>query len=99
MTTTIKDESGWKGLAAAGLDTVIDPMVFRCGELFLRGAGGVESPDASWDFLSANIHGLQIFFDALILNEKLPVFNYGDTFDMKLNFDQGVFGRINDSGV
>src|SRR5690606_38629380 len=45
--------------------------------------------------LNLNLHAIGMFFDALILNEKLPVFNYGDTFDMGLNFDQRVLTKIN----
>jgi hypothetical protein len=37
-----------------------------------------------------------MFFDRLVLDERLPVFNYGDTFDHKLDFEQRAFNRIND---
>ena len=37
-----------------------------------------------------------MFFDSLVVDEKAPIFNYGHTFDMKLDFDQRVFSRIND---
>ena len=81
-------------------------MVFRAGEIFLRGRSGnalgnapVLPLDASraWDFLDKNLLALGFFFDALILNERLPIFNYGDTFDMHLNFEQRVFAAFNDA--
>ena len=37
-----------------------------------------------------------MFCDSIILNEQLPVFNYGDTFDGRLNFDQRTLTQIND---
>ena len=70
-------------------------MVFRCGELFLKGASGVGDPKNVWSFLTANIHAIGMFFDCLILNQKIPVFNYGDTFDATLNFDNRALTCIN----
>ncbi len=95
MSISINENSDWKNLAAQGLRTVVDPLVFRCGELFLRGAQQVSSPNAVWELLNVNLHSIGMFFDALILNEKLPVFNYGDTFDMELNFDERMLTLIN----
>jgi len=92
----IKETSDWKNqLVDNGLSIVVDPMVFRSGELFLKGASGAGTPESVWSLLSANLHAIGMFFDCLILNEKIPVFNYGDTFDMQLNFDQRVLTRIN----
>jgi hypothetical protein len=31
-------------------------------------------------------------------NDQLPVFNYGDSFDMQLNSDQRSFTALNDAG-
>lgn len=93
---TIHDTSDWKNqLAAKGLKTVVDPMVFRSGEFFLKGASGVQDPESIWGLLSANIQAIGMFFDCLVLNDKIPVFNYGDTFDSELNFDQRVLTRVN----
>jgi hypothetical protein len=98
MTITIETASDWQKLTAQGLQTVIDPMVLRCGELFLQGRTGASGPpEAAWSMLAANVLTLGMFFDALILNEQVPVFDYGDTFDMRLNFDQRVLARINQS--
>jgi len=78
---------------SARLDTVLDPMVVRCGELFLKGAGGAEDREKVWDLLNTNTHAVAMFFDSLVVDEKAPIFNYGHTFDMKLDFDQRVFSR------
>ena len=95
MSISINETTDWKKLTKQGLETVVDPLVFRCGELFLKGAKNSPSADAVWELLNLNIHAIGMFFDALILNEKLPVFNYGDTFDKKLNFDDKVLTKIN----
>src|ERR1700722_933552 len=96
MRITIANESDWKQLAAQGFSTVLDPMVVRCGELFLRGVQEAVAAETVWELLESNVHGVAMFFDRLVLDDKIPIFNYGDTFDMKLNFDQRVFSRIND---
>jgi hypothetical protein len=95
MKISIKEDSDWNKLTAQGLETVVDPLVFRCGELFLKGAKTADA-DKIWELLNLNLHAVGMFFDALILKEKLPVFNYADTFDSQLNFDQRVLTQIND---
>ena len=94
MSISINETSDWKKLTAQGLETVVDPLVFRCGELFLKGAKNADA-DKIWELLSLNIHAIGMFFDALILKEKLPVFNYADTFDSQLDFDDHVLTKIN----
>lgn len=96
MPIEIKHEEDWQELIRQELTTVLDPMIFRCGELFLSGPKKDTDNSATWDLLDKNIHAIAMFFDFLILAEKLPVFNYGDTFDAGLNFDQRVLARIND---
>lgn len=97
MAIEINDNTDWKKLTDQGLETVVDPLVFRCGELFLKGANAAANPNAVWELLNVNLYGIGMFFDALVINEKLPVFNYGDTFDSQLNFDQRALTEINDS--
>lgn len=96
MPITIAKHSDWTKLTDQGLRTVIDPMVFRCGELFLKGAQGISDPEQTWELLNKNIHALGMFCDSIITNKYLPVFNYGDTFDAMLNFDQRTLTKIND---
>jgi hypothetical protein len=96
MSITISKQEDWQNLSMQGLNIVVDPMVFRCGELFLNGVKGTEAPIETHEVLTKNVHALGMFFDSIILNEKIPVFNYGDTFDAMLNFDQRTLTRIND---
>jgi hypothetical protein len=94
MPITVQSAGDWSAIAALG-GPVLDPMIVRCGELFLRGAGGVAAPGHAWDVLTRNIMAIGTFFDRLILEPQLPVFNYADTFDHGQNFERRVFGRVN----
>jgi hypothetical protein len=69
-----------------GLTTVVDPMIYRSADVFLRGADGFPEEHRAqyWRGLSANIGSLIAFFDALAFNEKLPMFNYVYTFPADL---------------
>jgi hypothetical protein len=74
---------------------VVDPMILRCGELFLRGAAGAGNPGAVWNLMTMNIHALGTFFDRLILDDQIPVFNYSDTYDRDKNFDEKTLSKVN----
>jgi hypothetical protein len=95
---TVTSVNDWSALSAKGLDTVVDPMVVRCGELFLKGATSVPDARQVWDLLSKNVHSLGMFFDAVILQDRIPVFNYGDTYDMGLNFEARTLNAVNRDG-
>lgn len=88
MAIVITNRNEWVKLAS--LDTVVDPMIIRAGELFLQGAGDEET----WAFLSSNLHGVGMFFDTLVVRERIPVFDYGDTYDMSLS-PLHVFDLVN----
>jgi len=90
----VSKQEDWLTIAQLG-GPVVDPMILRCGELFLQGATGVRDANAAWDLLTRNIHALGTFFDRLILDERIPVFNYADTFDHGHNFDQRTLGQVN----
>jgi hypothetical protein len=92
---TISTEADWRALSRQGLTTVVDPMVVRCGEFFLKGAAGVAEAGQVWPLLEKNIHSVGMFFDAIILQDRIPVFNYGDTYDMGLNFEQRTINAVN----
>lgn len=96
MAIKISNHKDWSKLTGQGLKTVVDPMVFRSGELFLKGSKGVDHPEQTFELLNKNIQAIGMFCDSMVLNEKLPVFNYGDTFDGMLNFDQRTLTQIND---
>lgn len=95
MAIEITSPEHWDALSRRGLNVVIDPMVVRCGELFLQGAKGVDDPKAVWELLTKNIHAIGMFFDSIILEKKLPIFNYGDTFDGHLNLRAGTLAAVN----
>jgi len=94
MTVTVGGPGDWGAVEQIG-GPVVDPLILRCGELFLRGAKGVADVNAAADLLTRNIHAVGTFFDRLILDEKIPVFNYADTFDRGQNFDTGTLSRVN----
>jgi hypothetical protein len=97
MSLIVDKPASWASLAAQGLDVVIDPMVVRCGELFLRGKGSHEATaEKAWSCLSNNVHALAMFFDTIVFELKVPIFNYGDTFDAGLNFDARVLEHVNE---
>jgi hypothetical protein len=98
MTIEIIKTDDWNNLVNGRLTTVLDPMVIRCGELFLRGRSASGDPDSTWGLLDKNVHAIGMFFDQLVLNEKIPIFNYGDTFDAGLDLDKRVLGEINQLG-
>ena len=93
---TISKESEWSKLTDQSIETVVDPMVYRCGQLFLQGAKKTDERGKVWDLLDKNIFSIGTFFDSIILYEKLPVFNYADTFDSELNFGELIPQAIND---
>jgi hypothetical protein len=70
----------WARLRQEGITTVIDPMIYRAAELFLAGRGAASDGEATWTAPSANLAGLSAFFDAVIYNDQLPIFDYGITF-------------------
>ena len=70
----------WGTLRERGLTTVVDPMIFRAGELFCAGGRRAPDPVETWSALSANLSGLATFFDSIIYNVRLPIFDYGVTF-------------------
>jgi hypothetical protein len=77
---TLKAAEDWQRLREEQLTTVLDPMIFRAAELFLLGRSGAYQAEETWQILSANLSGLAAFFDAMVLYERLPIFDYGATF-------------------
>jgi len=68
------------------LNVVVDPMVFRTADVFLRGLKGVtqspelKHPETMWKAISNNIGSLCAFFDILVLEKRLPMYDYNITF-------------------
>jgi hypothetical protein len=76
----IAQPDDWRRIGEAGLRLVVDPMVFRSADVFLRGWRGAPKPDDAWLAIGSNIGSLCTFFDALILEKCLPMYDYGSTF-------------------
>jgi hypothetical protein len=76
----LKTGADWQRLRDEKLTTVLDPMIFRTAELFLAGGGKASDDGETWRALSANLAGLAAFFDAIVLHERLPIFDYDITF-------------------
>jgi hypothetical protein len=82
----------WKGFRKprenVELDLIVDPMIYRTADVFLRGQAGVaqtfSDAGAVWEAITRNIDGLAIFFDNIILAKNLPIIDYGITFDKEL---------------
>lgn len=70
----------WSTLRSNGLVTVLDPLTFRAAETFLRGAPE-QGDEELWEALSKNVDALATFIDAVILNDRLPVFDYYVTWE------------------
>jgi hypothetical protein len=83
---TINGPEDWEGI---GL--VVDPFVYRIGQLFLDGKAA--DADARWEAITSDLGALVSFFDLVVLHDRLPAFNYSDTFDMHLSFADGL-GRV-----
>lgn len=83
----LADDEDWRRLRAdRGIRTVVDPMVFRTAELFFRGQSRAMGPDgdldasAVWTAIESNLDSLVTFVDCVVLNDRLPMFDYGVTF-------------------
>jgi hypothetical protein len=73
----------WGLLANRGLTTVVDPMVYRSADVFIRGAKTARkkgNEQFAWDGLHANTGSLVAFFDAIVFHDALPMFDYDQTF-------------------
>jgi len=94
VTITIEKEADWTAIKQIG-GPVVDPMIVRCGELFLRGAKGAQDPNAAWDLLTQNTHALGTFFDHIILDAQIPIFDYGATYEPGQEFDLRTLSQVN----
>src|SRR6185312_13364338 len=92
---TIQSTGDWNNFTkpekGVELDTILDPMIYRTADVFLRGKAGVSrtfrSAGQVREAINRNIDSLTIFFDSIILAENLPIIDYGITFDPNIGFD------------
>ena len=75
----VESSDDWSKLRELQATDVLDPTIIRVGQLFLQGASA--APDGTWPTLLANLRSLAAFVDALILSERVPVFDFGPTWD------------------
>lgn len=71
----------WDELVRADLGLVVDPLIYRIGQFFLEGenTAGTQS-EARWNTISQDLTSLVTFLDMIVLYDRLPAFNYADTY-------------------
>lgn len=73
------------------LDVIVDPMIYRTADVFLRAKSGVSktlhSSEQVRKAINRNVDSLATFFDLFILSENLPIIDYGITFDPHVGLD------------
>jgi hypothetical protein len=92
-TITIQNDADWEEKIRGNkrIKVVVDPMVFRTADVFLRGSKGIarspelKHPDTMWNAIASNTDSLCAFFDALILEDLLPMYDYDMTFPPDLD--------------
>ena len=109
MTVLVDTADDWQKVSQIG-GPVVDPMILRCGEIFLLGSnvapGQVLSPQPYggnsqydvWQLLDVNLQGLAGFFDRIVLEDQIPVFDYPDSFMVDPTFGKTTLGQINQAG-
>jgi hypothetical protein len=79
----VSSPAEWKTLRQRRLLSVLDPMVFRAADAYLRGAP--QDGDAPiWEAISKSVDALCVFVDAVMLNDQLPIFDYGVSWEPEL---------------
>ena len=96
---TIQTDADWEKLRAEKMSAIVDPMIVRSADLWLRGRSGQTDDQVPqvWAALDKNIDSLEAFFDAFILSERLPLVDYGTTFDSNIGFEpKSLYRRVNE---
>jgi hypothetical protein len=84
----VADIAGWDKLRGS-VDVVVDPFVLRVAELFLAEPGSrTQDADAEWQVIERNVDALIAFFDAVVLYDRIPVFDYWITWDHERKPDE-----------
>jgi hypothetical protein len=89
----IQQDEDWKQLRNE-LKIVVDPTIFRTAEVFLQGEQAARDKRALGQAISANVGSLAAFIDAIVLNEKLPIFDYLSTFPDRHDDDRAGDARL-----
>jgi len=99
----VGEEGDWGAFGQRGLDSIVDPMVFRSAEVFLLGSTEAarvlgQDEETLWGGLTSNVGAIVAFFDAIVLSERLPIIDYGITFDNLLDYGaMPIRDRVNDA--
>src|SRR5271166_5383168 len=96
MAVTIDNLEDWEKVAKIG-GPVVDPMILRCGDVFLRGPGRTTNDCDEWNLLETNLHALGTFFDRVVLDEQIPVFDYEESFAHS-NLSTTALSEVNAQG-
>jgi hypothetical protein len=95
----ITSSDDWAALRHRRLRAVVDPIIFRTAELFLAGAKHATDTDATWKTIQRHLGALFLFFDLVIREDEVPIFDYNPSY-RKPNeppWNPGLFGgRPND---
>jgi len=92
-------QDAWDELVKDGLGLIVDPVVYRLGQLFLEGPeAGHGSPSDRWKAIESDIGALFAFFDLIVLHKQLPAFNYDDAFDPGPNLGDPLGEVVNTAG-
>jgi hypothetical protein len=109
MPVLVDTSVDWQKLSQIG-GPVVDPMILRCGEIFLLGPDVIPgqilpprpycaiSQSDVWQLLEANLQGLASFFDRIVLDDQIPVFDYTESFMVDPNFNRTSLNQINEGG-
>jgi hypothetical protein len=96
----IAKSGDWQQFRDNKLDVIVDPMVYRAADIFLRGHSlaadtlPIGDSDEIWTALSSDIGSLTSFFDQIVLADQLPLIDYGITFDSALGYDVPWICRV-----
>jgi hypothetical protein len=96
----IQQQQDWSRFRKQSLDIILDPMIVRSADLWLAGRSGLggQDPDEVWKALCKNVDSIEAFFDAFILYDRLPLMDYGITYDSNIGFEpESLYRRINET--
>jgi hypothetical protein len=91
----IASPDDWVKFRGQKLAAIVDPMIFRSADYFIKGRKASASDtrdrrsttdEERWEVIRQNIGSLCAFFDTIILEDRLPLIDYGYTFDRHLGF-------------
>jgi hypothetical protein len=90
----ITSDAEWDQLRS--LNVVVDPTIYRTAEVFFQGERAARDKAEVWKAISANVGSLATFVDAIILNDKLPIFDYLSTFPDRREQERADDARLVD---